>query len=56
MCAPVYREQAVALYGLVSCRLGAGAFMYDDFTLVADDTEGVITRDGMTAGRYLIIE
>ncbi len=30
--------------------------MYDDFTLVADDTEGVIARDGMTAGRYLIVE
>ena len=30
--------------------------MYDDFTLVADDTEGVVARDGMAAGRYLIVE
>ena len=30
--------------------------MYDDFTLVADDAEGVIARDGVAAGSYLIVE
>ena len=56
MRAPVYGEQAIALYRLVSGRLGAGALMYDDFTLVADDAEGVIARDWVAAGSYLIVE
>jgi hypothetical protein len=30
--------------------------MYDDFTLIADDTEGVIARDRVATGRYLIVE
>ena len=30
--------------------------MYYDLAFITDDTEDVITRDGMTTGRYLIVE
>ena len=49
-------QKAVALSSLVAGSLLTGALVYDHLSLVGDDPEGVIARDGVTAGGELVVE